>query len=81
MHEILEARHDGACGGHFYDKMTTSKVLHSRYCWPTLFKYAKKYVRNCDSCQRMGRLVQRDEMLLQPQVLVEPFERWDLEFV
>ena len=26
-------------------------------------------------------LVQSDEMPLQPQVLIEPFERWDLGFV
>ncbi|CAF4297958.1 unnamed protein product, partial [Adineta steineri] len=29
----------------------------------------------------MGKLVQFDEMHLQPQVLIEPFERWDIDFV
>lgn len=29
----------------------------------------------------MGKHVQRDEMLLQPQVLIESFERWALNFV
>ena len=29
----------------------------------------------------MGKPIQRDEMPLQPQVLIEPFERWDLDFV
>ena len=29
----------------------------------------------------MGKLVQSDEMPLQPQVLIEPFERWALDFV
>lgn len=54
MHEILKANHDGPCGGHFFDKRTTYKVLHLGYYWPTLFRDAKKYVRSCDSCQRMG---------------------------
>ena len=29
----------------------------------------------------MGKPVQRDEMPLQPQLLIEPFERWALNFV
>ena len=29
----------------------------------------------------MGKPVQRDEMPLQPQVLIEPFKRWALDFV
>ena len=29
----------------------------------------------------MGKPIQSDEMPLQPQVLIDPFERWDLYFV
>jgi hypothetical protein len=29
----------------------------------------------------MGQLVQYDEMLLHTQMMVEPFEKWDLDFV
>jgi hypothetical protein len=73
--------HDSPCRGHFVDKRTAYKVLHQGYYWPTLFKDARKYVRSCDSCQRMGKLVQEDEMPLQTQVLVKLFERWALDFV
>jgi hypothetical protein len=51
------------------------------YYWPSLFKDAKKYVRAYDSYQRMGQPNHRDEMPLKPQILLEPFERWDLDFV
>jgi transposase InsO family protein len=51
------------------------------YYWPTLFQDAKKYVQTCDSCQRMGQPNRSDEMPLQPQLVIEPFERWALDFV
>jgi hypothetical protein len=30
-HDILKASHDGPCGGHFSDKRTSYKILHSGY--------------------------------------------------
>ena len=78
---ILEACHDEPCGGHFDDKIIAYKVLNSGYRWPTLFKDAKTYVKSSDNFQRMEKPVQSNEMPLQPQVLIEPFERWAPEFV
>jgi hypothetical protein len=79
--EILRSCHDGPCSGHFYDKRTTYKVLHSGYYWPRIFKYAAKYVRSCDSFQRIGRPMLADEIPLHSQVMIEPFEKWALNFV
>jgi hypothetical protein len=51
------------------------------YYWPLIFRDAKKYVQTYDSCQRMGKPGQVDEIPLKEQVVVEPFERWTLDFV
>ena len=79
--DILKACHDGPCGGHFAERRTGHKVLQTGYYWPTIFKDAKKFVQACDSCQRAGRPGQADEMPLKPQLVIEPFEQWALDFV
>ena len=79
--DILKEFHDEPCGGHFADKRTTYKVLKLGYYWPEIFKDSKVYVKRCDNCQRTGRLVISDEMLVKPQELIDPFEKWDLDFV
>ena len=81
MPDILKACHDEPCGGHFADKRMAYKILSLGYYWPSLFKDAKQYVRRCDSCQRVGRPTLSNEMPLQPQVLIEPFEKWALDFI
>jgi hypothetical protein len=81
MNGIFKACHDGPCGGHFDNKRTSYKILQSCYYWPTIFKDEKKYVANCDDCQRMGKPTAVDEMHLQAEVVIEPFEKWALEFV
>eukprot|EP00253_Pinus_taeda_P022390 PITA_22390 len=79
--DILKACRDRPCGGHFAEKRTTHKVLQTGYYWPTIFKDAKNFAQACDSCQRAGRPGQADEMPLRPQLAIEPFERWALDFV
>lgn len=81
MYDVSKSFHSEPCGGHFADKRTTQKVLHAGYYFPTLFKDAKKFVSSCDACQRMGRLIPSDEMPLQTQISIEPFEKWMLYFV
>jgi transposase InsO family protein len=81
VYDLLKACHDGPCGGHFAAKRTGHKVLRMGYYWPNIFQDAKNYVQACDSCQRMGQPTHRDEMPLQPQVVLEPFERWAMDFV
>jgi hypothetical protein len=58
---------------HFSDKRTTYKVLHSGYYWPSIFKDVAKYVRSCDSFQRIGRPTSANEISFCAQVMIEPF--------
>nr|GFB52750.1 reverse transcriptase domain-containing protein [Tanacetum cinerariifolium] len=59
---ILEACHNGPTGGHHGANLTTKKVLDACFFWLTIYKDAHEFVKNCDSCQRQGKISQRDEM-------------------
>ncbi|GKD22738.1 reverse transcriptase domain-containing protein [Tanacetum coccineum] len=59
---ILEGCHNGPTRGHHGANLTAKKVFDARFFWPTIYKYAHELVKNCDSCQRQGKISQRDEM-------------------
>ena len=42
---------------------------------------AANYAKSCDVCQRTRKPSQRDEMSLVPQITVQPFDKWVLDFV
>jgi len=50
MESTLHHCHAREVGGHFGASKTTTKVLQSGFCWPTLFKDAYAYVKACDAC-------------------------------
>lgn len=81
IYEILKACHDGIRGGHFSDKTTGYKLPHQRYYWPTIFKYYKEYVKRCDNYQHMVIPMQSNEMPLQPQLVLELFERRAIQLI
>jgi hypothetical protein len=56
-------------------------VLHSGYYWPKIFKDVAKYVRSCDICQRIGRPTSANEIPLCAKFMIEPFEKWAIDFV
>nr|GEZ74217.1 DNA-directed DNA polymerase [Tanacetum cinerariifolium] len=60
--DILEACHNGPTGGHYGANLIAKKVFDSSFFWPTIYKDAHELVKNCDSCQRQGKISQRDEM-------------------
>ena len=80
-YDILRACHDEPYGGHFAAKQTTFKILTIRYYWPSSQKDATRYKNKCDKSQCMWRLTKLDEIPLQPQVAIAPFDKWGIDFV
>nr|GFA21922.1 reverse transcriptase domain-containing protein [Tanacetum cinerariifolium] len=60
--DILKACHNRSTGGHHGANLTAKKVFNSSFFWPTIYKDAHELVKNCDSCQRQGKISQCDEM-------------------
>ncbi|GJZ46457.1 reverse transcriptase domain-containing protein [Tanacetum coccineum] len=59
---ILKACHSGPTGGHYGANYTAKKVFDLGFYWPTIYKDAHDLVTRCDTCQRQGKILQRDEM-------------------
>ncbi|XP_076926874.1 uncharacterized protein LOC143590208 [Bidens hawaiensis] len=81
VHEILTHAHSSTCGGHFSGSKTRYKVLTCGFYWPTLFKDANEYARQCLNSQRMGGISKRYEMPLQPILVVDIFDIWGIDFM
>ncbi|GJW33159.1 reverse transcriptase domain-containing protein [Tanacetum coccineum] len=79
--DILEACHNGPTGGHHGANLTAKKIFDSGFFWPTIYKDAHEFVKNCDSCQRQGKTSQRDEMPQNSIQVCEIFDVWGIDFM
>ncbi|GJZ13475.1 reverse transcriptase domain-containing protein [Tanacetum coccineum] len=79
--DILEACHNGPTGGHHGANLTAKKVFDAGFFWPMIYKDGHKLVKNCDSCQRQGKISQRDEMPQNSIQVCEIFDVWGIDFM
>nr|GEZ36197.1 reverse transcriptase domain-containing protein [Tanacetum cinerariifolium] len=79
--DILNACHSGPTGGHYEANYTAKKVFDSGFYWPMIYKDAFELVKRCDSCQRQGKISQKDEMLQNSIQVCEIFDVWGIDFM
>nr|GEZ84210.1 hypothetical protein [Tanacetum cinerariifolium] len=79
--ENLAADHLGPTGGHHGANLTAKKVFDAGFFWPTIYKDAYEFVKNCDSCQRQGKISQREEMPQNSIQICEIFDVWGIDFM
>jgi len=79
--QILAKAHGGVSGEHYAGRATAQKILCAELWWPTLHQDSKAYYRTCDICQRTRKPSRRDEMTLNPQMTLQLFKKWAIDFV
>nr|GEV88414.1 reverse transcriptase domain-containing protein [Tanacetum cinerariifolium] len=79
--DILTACHSGPTGRQYGANYTAKKVFDLGFYWPTIYKDAFELVKNCDSCQRQGKISQRDEMPQNAIQVCEIFDVWGIDFM
>ncbi|GKD23115.1 reverse transcriptase domain-containing protein, partial [Tanacetum coccineum] len=59
---LLQEFDIGCFGGQYSANLTARKVFDAGFFWPTIYRDAHTMIKSCDTCQRQGKISQRDEM-------------------
>ena len=79
--DIIQEAHSGAAGGHFSVETTIKKIHQVGMWWPSINKDCKDKIAQCDTCQRLGRHLPKNEMLLLPINPILAFETRAIDFI
>nr|GEX48152.1 DNA-directed DNA polymerase [Tanacetum cinerariifolium] len=80
-YDILKACHERPTGGHHGANFTAKKVFDAGFFWPTIYRDAHNLVKSCNSCQRQGKISQKDEMPQNVIQVCEIFDVWGIDFM
>ena len=81
VRDILYHCHNLEMGNHFSTLKTVIKVWQSGFYWPTMYQDTREYVKSCDTCQRTGSILRKNEMPLTTFLEVELFDIWGMDFI
>ncbi|GJR98482.1 reverse transcriptase domain-containing protein [Tanacetum coccineum] len=71
----------GPTEGHHSANLTAQKVFDAGFFWPTIYRDAHTMIKSCDTCQRQGKISQRDEMPQNAIQVYEIFDVWGIDFM
>nr|GEY07751.1 reverse transcriptase domain-containing protein [Tanacetum cinerariifolium] len=79
--DILKAFQSRPTRGYQGPNYTARKVFDSGFYWPTIYHDTQNLVKNCDVCQRQGKITQKDEMPQNSIQVCEIFDVWGIDFI
>ncbi|GKE72067.1 reverse transcriptase domain-containing protein [Tanacetum coccineum] len=80
-HYFWDDPYFGPIRRHYGANYTTKKVFDFGFYWPTIYRDAHDLVTRCNTCQRQGKNLQRDEMPQNFIQVCEIFDVCDIDFM
>nr|GEU91070.1 reverse transcriptase domain-containing protein [Tanacetum cinerariifolium] len=77
--DILTACHNGPIRGHHGANYIAKKIFDFSFYWPTIYRNAHDMVESCDSCQRQGKILQKDKIPQNAIQVCEIFDVWGID--
>ncbi|GJW95415.1 reverse transcriptase domain-containing protein [Tanacetum coccineum] len=68
-------------GGHHSANLIARKVFDAGFFWPTIYRDSYTMIKSCDTCQRQGKISQRDEIPQNAIQVCEIFDVWGIDFM
>nr|GEY32875.1 reverse transcriptase domain-containing protein [Tanacetum cinerariifolium] len=79
--DILKACHEGPTRGHHGVNLIAKKVFNAGFFWPAIYQDAHDMIKSCDTCQRQGKISQKDETPQNDIQVCEIFDVWGIDFM